>query len=72
MGVGAPDGEFAHLDLSSSILSQAFSVVKVLAGSDAVDGSLFVVFIKEWHEADLALSVSQNVFHLSDVFALHL
>ena len=70
--VWAPDWEFAHLDLSSSVLSKAFSVVEVLAGGDAVDGSLFVVFIKEWHQADLARSVSQDVFHLSDVLALHL
>ena len=57
--------------MSLSIVGQAFSVVKVLAGGDAVDRSLFVVFIKEWHQADLALSVSQYVFHLSDVLALH-
>ena len=46
-------------------------MVKVLAGGDAVDRSLFVVFIKERHQADLALTVSQKLFHLSDVLPLH-
>ena len=36
-----------------------------------MDGSLFVIFIKERHQTDRAVSVSEDFFHLRDEFLLH-
>ena len=52
VGFWASDWKLAHVDLSFCVFSQALSVEKALAGSVAMDGSLFVVFIKERHQAD--------------------
>ena len=46
VGFWASDWEFALIDLSFGVFSEAFRVEKVLTGGDAVDGSLFVVFVK--------------------------
>ena len=46
VGFWASDWELALIDLSFGVFSEAFRVEKVLTGGDAVDGSLFVVFVK--------------------------
>ena len=56
--VRAPDRQFAHIDLCTSILSQTLRVVKVLAGGDTVNGPFLVIFVEERHEANLTVSVS--------------
>ena len=55
--------------MSLHVLNQALCVVKVLALSDAVDFFL-LVWVKEWHQADLARSFIHDFFHFSDVVFL--
>ena len=55
--------------MSLHILSQALTVEKVLAVSDAVD--FFLLFcVKEGHQADLAWAFIHHLLHFSDVVLL--